>query len=134
MARYVVIEFENNDAAEKLIEQLNHASKRGALYRVVGLFVKPRNICKCDGRRSTNYQRAKSGHSGVLYGRKYGWWVCTGCNRPRQAGHQLVNQLQGDTMFPDTGKEDHEMIVTNLDIYGQDRALLKRRKVKKGKK
>jgi hypothetical protein len=131
MARYLVIEFQDNESAEKLMEQVHRASASGALYRVVGLFIKPRNTCKCYRHEASNYQRVKLGQTGIRYGQKYGWWVCSRCNRPREAGHQLINQLGVGELAADTGEDNRHWIVTNLDIYSQDREQVKPMKRKK---
>lgn len=130
MARILVIEYNDDEDAERMMESIHRASKRGASYRVVALFVKPRRFCKCAGRRLTNYQADKSGHAGVVFGSKFGWWICTNCRRPREGGHQLINQLDQDSLYPDTGADPVDMITTSLDVYSQDRQLVKRRKVK----
>jgi hypothetical protein len=132
MARYLVIEFEDNASAEKLMAKIDDARAQGALYRVVGLFVKPRNYCECpSGPAETggmNHRKdSAKARGGIAYGRKYGWWVCTVCKRPRKAGHQLVNQLAGTELYESTEVGDYEMLVTNLSVYAAPKKNLTRK-------
>ena len=106
MARYLVIELEDNDSADKLREKIDNARAQGALYRVVGLFVQPRRVCTCATGPAQlggmNFRKPSSKHGvggGVVRGGKFGWWVCTACKRPRCGSHQLVNQLKGEELY-----------------------------------
>ena len=141
MARYLVIEFESNESAERLMQRIDDARAQGALYRVVGLFVKPRNLCHCGTGPAElgglNYRKPSTKHGmggGIVYGKKYGWWVCTECKRPRRGGHQLINQLSGEQIYEAPGEDPIEMVVTNLSIYGAKRGQYPRRALESLKK
>lgn len=141
MARYLVIEFEDNESADKLMAKINDARAGGALYRVVGLFVKPRRFCTCpDGPASlggASYRKpmAKNGWRGVDRGLKFGWWVCSSCNRPPMRAHQLVNQLIGDQLYKGFDEGNYEYCVDGLSIGPIHKRNITRLKLKKkGKK
>lgn len=93
MARYIVLEFIDNDQAESFIQKIDAQTKAGKKFRVVGLFSPPRLFaCKCpisSGTGNALYRREKSERGG-----KFGWWLCGTCNKPRPGGHQLNNLLQ----------------------------------------
>lgn len=133
MARYIVIEVSDNKVAESLLERVNQQTKRGALFRVVGVFVKPGRTCSCVNRYHANYREdgAKHGWSGgVERGEKFGWWVCTNCHKPRKAGHQLNNQMSMNEMFSELNPLDPEweFNVTGLDITSINQANIDRPK------
>ena len=141
MVRYVVLEFEDNDAATAYIGAVaeeNRKQREEKLpfsRRVVGVFVKPGRRCECGDWDRANYRgpAPKKGlPSGVVRGAKFGWWVCTRCSRPRRASHSLTNQLllsqqyqgrvedlagkQGVT--EDDRREQYETQVDSLSITG----------------
>lgn len=147
MARYLVIEFDSNDAAAAMADKIMNASRGGALFRVVGMFVKPGRTCECnEGSRGlmTNYKdptKERNSGAGVILGTKFGWWVCTVCKKPRKAGHQLVNQLlPSQTFHPTNSVEvgDYEFTVTSLGVGSTHRRHIDRpkklRKLRKVKK
>lgn len=123
MARYVVLEFDDNADAEAFVDSVraNCAAERkqGLSFskRVVGIFVKPGRTCICWDGKWTNYGDKNRQH-GIARGEKFGWWVCTKCNRPRAAGHQLVNQLKPSECYEGTIYNDFEFGVTNLSVSG----------------
>jgi hypothetical protein len=84
MARYVLIQVDENDRADRLIDKLSGVTG----LRIIGLFGKPTQFCECPGpwERSTR-------------GKKYGWYCCPDCGYPRKFGpHQRPrNLLEGDT-------------------------------------
>lgn len=82
MARYVLIEVDNNDSAESLITRVSQI--RGM--RVAGLFGVPITYCDCaqdDGYHGND----------VVRGSKLGWWVHRKCRRARRGTHQLENLI-----------------------------------------
>lgn len=98
MARYVLIEIDDNNAADQFIVSINQgkqfmtvpANNAQDQYTVVelqakavGLFAKPTNFCTC----SVPGKRAR--------GAKLGWWVCTnaGCNKALKGSMQRPNNL-----------------------------------------
>lgn len=120
MARYVVIEFAKNADADDFIERIHQQTQEGILMRIAGVFVKPSKYCQCPDWERINYGDKNEKH-GVGYGSKFGWWVCTYCNRPRRAGHQLINQVKLSELYPElmTSKDaEYEFAVTNLSITG----------------
>jgi hypothetical protein len=98
MARYIVLEFLDNDQAENFIEKIDAQTKAGKKFRVVGLFSPPRLFaCQCpitSGTGSALYRPPKAERGG-----KFGWWLCGRCNKPRPGGHQLNNLLQLGQLF-----------------------------------
>lgn len=121
MARYIVLEVSDNKVAETLLEAFNQKTKHGWPARVVGLFVKPGRTCVCVNWHTANYREDKARHSwsgGVERGEKFGWWVCTNCNKPRKAGHTLVNQLLPSQVFSELNPLDPswEFTVDGLGI------------------
>ena len=89
--RYLLIEFDDEAAAERLRAQINTATRAGKKFRVVGLFSRPGPIfCRCGnwessrGRPFTPQQR----------GRKFGWQVCLVCKKPVPTMTFLVNLVR----------------------------------------
>lgn len=76
MARFVILEFDDNDAAESFVRHMednfNIASTSVALAHadVRWVLAKPTKFCECN----PEPKRAKSS--------RYGWWVCTVCKKP----------------------------------------------------
>jgi hypothetical protein len=143
MARYVVIEFINNPDAEAFVEQLNnwndHRRKVGDpfLSRVVGIFVKPGRTCQCPDAGRANYGDKNWKPASVVFGARFGWWVCTRCKKPRKAGHQLINQLKLSETYQGVEFDEYEFGVTDLSVSGFHRDQinrLKKLRLKKEKK
>lgn len=86
-SRYLVIEFDDEAAAQALCERIDTATAAGKPYRVLGLFAKPGKLCQCfiDSKDYKDWPRTR--------GAKYGWWVCGVCKRPFTTSHQLRNLL-----------------------------------------
>ena len=90
-SRYVLLEFDNAEQADKLREQVDRATRAGKSYRVVGYFAKPQApYCGCGKETET-----RNSPSTLKRGKKFGWWVCTECKRPAASISGLVN-----LMFP----------------------------------
>lgn len=123
MARYVVLEFPDNYDAEEFVRQTNelNASLRedrlSFQRRVVGIFVKPGKTCSCWDAKWINYGD-KNREEGIQRGEKFGWWVCTRCNKPRAAGHQLENQVKLSETYEGQVYNDFEFGVTGLQVSG----------------
>ena len=108
MGRYVVVEFDRNEDAEAFVNQvseLNQAVRKDGLIkvarRVVGVFVRPGARCECWDRDTVNHRdptKLKNA-AGIAQGPKFGWWVCSRCNKPRLGSHELVNQMSLDDTF-----------------------------------
>jgi hypothetical protein len=108
MARYVLIQVDENDRADRLIEKLSGVPG----LRVIGLFGKPLQFCECEG----PWERSSRG-------KRYGWYVCPECGKPRSGGpHQRPrNLLELDT--PETMQNVflsiREPYQTSHEMYGQ---------------
>jgi hypothetical protein len=99
MARFVVVEIQDNDEADEFIEAIKrgdvffgykkgpdaehilssddtYAYKSGEGWKVPQVYAVPSLFCEC----STTYKEGRSS--------KYGWWVCTKCSRPRKGSMQ----------------------------------------------
>src|SRR6478609_2303574 len=124
MARYVVVEFPDNAEAESFVRQVMEQNRFARqdrlpfLSRIVGVFVKPGKTCECGDRNKANYGDKNWHHATIARGEKFGWWVCSRCNRPRAAGHQLVNQIVASETYEGTSFNDFEFCVTSLDVTG----------------
>jgi hypothetical protein len=80
--RALVIEFDDNAGAERMIKQL----KGRSTVRVVGLFAMPEKFCFCP--TPEGYHKDE-----VVRGAKYGWWVHRVCRLPILGSHQVENLL-----------------------------------------
>jgi hypothetical protein len=85
MARYLVIEFDEDAQADALCARINAATAAGKKYRVVGLFARPSRWCGCP--RPAGVYKPKK----LFQGSKYGWWTCPDCRRARLGDHQPTN-------------------------------------------
>lgn len=140
MARYVVVEFDDNGVADEFVQLIADRNKQSRKQgeplggRIVGVFVKPGKTCECSDRNRANYGDKNWKHAAIARGEKFGWWVCTRCNRPRAAGHVLVNQLAMSDTYEGTIYNDFEFCVTNLDVTGIHTKQVKRHKKLRPKK
>lgn len=84
MARVVLLEFEDDGAAERFVDHMSNRNGAGALNQasiaiayssVTHVFAKPVNFCKCNLPNKT-----PKGTFGK--GKKFGWWVHKKCGRP----------------------------------------------------
>jgi hypothetical protein len=73
MARYVVLEFDDNDDANSFVEEMLQDHEG-----VVGVYAKPTLFCPAGG---CSTGRIKSFVQGV----NLGWWVCSNCKKPSRA-------------------------------------------------
>lgn len=93
MGRYVLLEFDDDDAAERYVEKIlgravEMSRKKGAkLVRVRGYFARPNTYCEC-GILSPLEQREQ-----VVRGVRYGWWVHRRCRKARRGPHTPRNLL-----------------------------------------
>lgn len=86
MARYLLVELDGNDSADRMRAQIDTAEAAGKGMRVVAMFSKPAALCGCAIRS------AKS-----VRGAKFGWWLCPECRRPKSGAPQtLVNMLDDE--------------------------------------
>lgn len=94
-SRYMIIEFDDLEPADKLRAQIDNASRAGKPFRVVGYFAKPQApYCQC-GKETTTRQQAST----LKRGAKFGWWVCTECKRPAASISGLVNLIAPDDII-----------------------------------
>lgn len=95
MPRYVLVEFESNEQAERFVAKTLEREAQGAKYKVIGFFAKPRNFCKCGPISDSQYSKECS------RGTKYGWMVHVKCGRPRkQFSHSPRNLLDPTGTHP----------------------------------
>lgn len=92
MARYLLIEVDDNATADRMRAQIDNAGKP---MRVVGLFSKASQLCKCDIRSETSVR-----------GVKFGWRLCPECRKPKVAGAQTLYNMLDD---PDTPTKYREL-------------------------
>lgn len=79
MARYVLVEVDENDRADRLIQKLEVVPG----LRIIGLWFKPTRFCECGGPWDRSIRE-----------RKYGVYICPACKRPREFGpHQRPMNL-----------------------------------------
>lgn len=90
-ARYLLIEFDDEQQASRLRAQIDNATKSGKAFRVVGLFAKATKYCQCD---PLNKVTTKTNDARLKRGKKYGWWVCLECRRPDSRMAGLVNLIK----------------------------------------
>lgn len=86
MARYLLIEVDNNDAADNFrarVEQFDPA--RGI--RIAGMFGVPTQWCTCHP--TEDYHKNE-----IVRGKKLGWWVHRICRRARPGTHNLENLIK----------------------------------------
>jgi hypothetical protein len=86
MARYLLVELDNNDSADRMRAQIDNAGKP---MRVVAMFAKPGALCECE------VTSAKS-----VRGAKFGWWLCAECRRPKSGGNQTLRNMLDDEGCP----------------------------------
>lgn len=89
MARYLLIEFDENDSADRMRAQINAAEANGKSFRVIGMFSKPGRLCDC---------LTDSGKS--VRGAKFGWWLCAECRRPKSGSPQTLRNMIDDPETP----------------------------------
>lgn len=86
MARYVLVEFDDDAKADALCAQINAAADAGKNYRLAGVFFRPTRWCNCP--LPSGYHKGQ-----LALGSKYGVWTCIVCRRPRPGTHQPHNLI-----------------------------------------
>lgn len=71
--RYVLLEFEDPDAAEAFAENDTMSQQLG--YRRLAMFMKPKKFCECPDKKRQNVQNWKKG-------KRTGLYLCLNCKRP----------------------------------------------------
>lgn len=103
--RYLLIEFDDEAAATLLRERIDNATRNGKRYRVVGLFARPSNFCRC-GTWTTDRGRVAT----TKRGRRLGWTVCTVCKKPAPLMSFLRNLIRPEDIISPT---KHDIVDTN---------------------
>lgn len=92
MGRYLLIEFDDKEAAVKLMKQINEATRKGKSFRVVGYYASPDGpYCQCLVDHWTHERGKPYSPSKII--RKYGWVKCLQCNLYRDGPFRLANLL-----------------------------------------
>lgn len=89
MARYLLVEFDDNDSADRMRAQINNAESAGKNFRVIGMFSKPGALCDC----STRSDRS-------VRGKRFGWRLCEACRRPKNGSPQTLSNMLDDEDTP----------------------------------
>lgn len=77
--RILVIEFDDTAQADALRARIDQATRKGRRYRVIGMFSRPNApFCTCGSQQIT--QRGQR-EVETKWSRKYGFRICTQCNR-----------------------------------------------------
>lgn len=82
MARLVIIEFEDNAEAQRLVDKLTRDALDSKGRRPAGLIPIPRQFCDCSG--DTKSARTT----------KFGWWICLECKKAKRGWQSPVNLLR----------------------------------------
>ncbi len=112
MAKYVLLEFANDDEADgfQATMQSAYLDNPDAAIKVKGVFKKPTKFCEC----------LKPSDRSLL-GEKYGWRVCPTCVKPKRGAWQHPrNLLQPGNRampFPDPSKTMYLGIVEGGEKY-----------------
>ena len=96
MARYLLVEFDDNSTANALRAQIDSAEAAGKGFRVVGMFSKPTALCGCPTRSDRSVK-----------GAKFGWWLCLECRRPKSGVEQTLWNMLDDEGTPAKYLEMH---------------------------
>lgn len=105
--RYLLVEFDSKEQAEKLMQQINAATREGKRFRVVGLFAKPGpDFCRCG---PDNWISTRTRGGRTKRGPKFGWQVCMDCKKPVPVMNFLRNLLSAeDIINPTTHDGEYE--------------------------
>jgi hypothetical protein len=100
MARYLLVQVDKNDTADRLRERLDVV---GGL-KVIAMFGKPNRFCACE---------VDTGRS--LRGPRFGWRICPNCSAPKEDAMQsaLINLLDE----PDTPAKFRNVFLTIREPY-----------------
>lgn len=86
MARYLLIEFAEDDAADKMRAMVDEQTRKGKRFRVAGIFARPKGLCECP--TPQGYKKNL-----VAVGKRFGWNVCVACKRAKKGSHAARNLL-----------------------------------------
>ena len=109
MARYVLIQIDENDRVVRLIAKLSGIPG----LQVIGLFGKPTQFCECEVLSDRSVR-----------GKKYGWWVCPNCKKPKTDAMQsgltnLMDQPDLPTQYRMVSLNVREPFSRPAEHYGQ---------------
>lgn len=106
MAKYVVVQFDNNDEADSFVQTISSgfdhlSSNANANIQIVAVFQKPTLFCEC-ATPSENSVR----------GSKWGWWLCRnpGCGKPKRGQFQQPRNL----LDPANIRTDQKRLFVNI--------------------
>lgn len=89
MPRYLLIELDSNDSADRMRAQIDAATEAGKGMRVIAMFSKPARLCECLVRSQKSVR-----------GAKFGWWLCPECRRPKSGSPQTLTNMLDDEDTP----------------------------------
>lgn len=100
MGKYVLIEFDNDEQADRLCAQINTAQANGKALRLAGIFHKPpKKRCECVGVTQTTQMGRDRNNRVVARHKTTGFWYCRKCKRVRK-GWQSPRNLLDDPNLP----------------------------------
>lgn len=123
MGRYVLLEFDDNVAADKFVESLQMAQEgtdggvdrdfeagmiAAAHSTVTAVFSKPGGLCKCEAQTKDSVR-----------GKKFGWWVCPDCKRPKPRMGQVLPNMLDPEGVPTRNKEMNLSVKWLFDENGK---------------
>ena len=126
MARYVLVEFENDEQADKLRQMIEAQTRAGKPYRIAGIFARPKTFCRCP--TPTGYHKNQ-----IVRGSKFGWWVCVVCKKARKGSHNannLIAAVDTDEMPGENPMRGYEYRVDNISIFEVPTGNIKRERTK----
>jgi hypothetical protein len=89
MPRYLLVEVDSNDSADRMRAQINAAEEAGKGMRVVAMFSKTAKLCDCTVRQEKS-----------IRGSKLGWWLCPACHKPKPGSPQTLSNMLDDEGCP----------------------------------
>ena len=84
MAKYAILQFDNDEEADAFIGTLQTSLVTATTIRVVAVYKKPTLFCECENPSERS-----------IRGAKWGWWLCknTGCGKPKKGNFQQPRNL-----------------------------------------
>lgn len=109
MSKYIVVEFEDDAQADKFVKKTDDHNYQGAPYRIAGIFQRPNAWCGCPFQIN--------GENRPLYqGKKFGWWICGWCKKPRPGIQHLRNLLSWHDMVNSIHNRRFEYELDHLSV------------------
>lgn len=94
MPRYLLVEIDSNDSADRMRAQIDAAEANGKGMRVVAMFSKTAKLCDCEVRQEKS-----------IRGSKLGWYLCPICHKPKSGATQNLSNMLDDEGTPAKYKE-----------------------------